>query len=217
MVCLDRRDVVSPFFGHLGTDITMREHCISGDDLPSDRQYPQHFQSRFVCVRFGIHSQLSQSGMSIGRIRSNKVHCRSVAVVAATGCFAINRDMSSITCSKASLNPTVQAGSALRSVDPSKDPRIGRFAQTAPSGEPEKVKEGPTSLFAVLVDCLVAGHARKHGNNSEREKGRERVSLALGAARIVSALRDCQQRRLGIHASVLMRCHLVLIDHKSRI
>ena len=169
LVFLDRQDVVSPSFDHFGADITMREHCISGDDLPSDRQYPQHFQSRFVFVRFGIHSQLSHSGMSIGRIRSNKMDCRRVAVAAATGCFTIDRDMSSVTCSKAFLNPTTHAGLELRNVDPSKDPRVGSFAQTAPSGEPEKVEEVPTSLFAVLDDCLVAGHARKHGNNSERE------------------------------------------------
>jgi hypothetical protein len=194
LVFLDRQDVVSPSFDHLGTDIAMREHCISGDNLSSDRQYPKQFQSRFVFVRLGIHSQLSQSGVSVGSVRSNKVDCRCVAIAAPTGCFAIDRDMSSVTCSKASLNPTTNARLELRYVDPSENPRVGSFAQTTPTGESEEIEEVPTSLFAILNDRLIAGHARKHSNHSQRKKGRERVTLAFGAARIVNAFKEFQQR-----------------------
>jgi hypothetical protein len=212
LVFFDGQEVVSPSFDYLGAEITLREHCISSDDLASDRQYPQHFQSGFVFVRLGIHSQLSHRGMDLRRIRGNKVDGWRFAIATSTGRFTIDRDMVSLTCSNAPLNPTTNVGLEFRYIDPSEDPRIRGFAQTAPSSESEEVEELPTSLLAVLDDRLVAGHARKHGNNSQRKKGGERVSLPLGAAWIVNAFKEFQQRLLGIHASVLMRCSFSVIN-----
>jgi hypothetical protein len=194
LVFLDWEDVVPPSFDHLGTDIAMRKHCITGDDLASNRQYPQQFQSRFVFVRLGIDSQLSHGGMSIGGVCSHKVNCRSVAVATPTGRFPIDREMNSVTCSEASLNPTTHAGLELRYIDPSENPRVGGFAQTAPSGESEEIQELATPLFTVLDDRLVAGHARKHAHDSQRKKCGKRMSLPLGAAWILNAFKEFQQR-----------------------
>ena len=131
--------------------------------------------------------------MNVGRVCSNKVYCRCVAIATPTRRFTIDRDMRSVTCSKASLNPTANACLEHCDVDPPENTRVGGFAQPAPASEPQEVQELPTSLFAVLSDRLVAGHTRKHGDNGEREKGRKRVSLTLSATRILNALKEFQQ------------------------
>ena len=138
--------------------------------------------------------------MSVRRIGSNEVDCRCISVATPSSCLTIDRNMIGITCSKAFVNPAANACLELRYIDPSENPRVGGFAQPSPSGETEEVEELTTSLFAVLDDCLVAGHAREHGNDSHRKKGRERVSLTLGAAWILNAFKEFQQRWLGIHA-----------------
>ena len=115
--------------------------------------------------------------------------------------------MGSVTRSQVAPNPTTDA---CLEVDTTSIRRKIRespcgFAQShSPSGEPEKVEEVPTSLFAVLDDRFVTCHARKHGDDSQRENSRKGVSLALGTAWIVNAFKEFQQRLFGIHASVLM-------------
>jgi|SRR5271165_3678939 len=189
----------------------MRKHCVTRDDLASNRQYPQQFQSRFVFVRLGIYSQLSHGGVNLGGVRSHKVNCGSVAVATPTGRFPIDRDMKSGTCLEASLNPTTHAGLELCYIDPSENPRIGGFAQTTPSGESEEVQELATPLFTVLDNRLVARHARKHAHDSQSKKCGERMSLTFSTAWILNAFKELQQRRFGIHASILIRRPFVVI------
>ena len=128
-------------------------------------------------------------------------------VAAPTGGLTVDGDMNSVTGSEVSLNPMTDTCLEVRYIDPSENPRVGGFAQTATSGESEKIEELPTSLLAVLNDRLVAFHARKHGDDSQPQKGGERVSLTLGP-RIVNAFKEFHQRSFGIHASVLMRWSL---------
>ena len=56
LVFLDRQDVISPSLDDLNTNVAMRKHCITGDDLALNWQYPEQFQSGFVFVRLGVHS-----------------------------------------------------------------------------------------------------------------------------------------------------------------
>jgi hypothetical protein len=200
LVFLDRQDIVSTSFNYAGAEIALREHCISSDDLASDRQYPQQFQRRFVFVRLAIDSQLGHRGMDLGRIRGDKVDCRCIAVATPTGRFTIDSEMTSVTRCKPSLNPTANARLELRDVDPSENPRVGGFAQPTPSGESEEIQKLSTSFPAVLHDCFISGHTRKHGHDGQPKQGWKRVPLSLGATRIVNPLKKFHQRSLGIHA-----------------
>jgi hypothetical protein len=67
--------------------------------------------------------------------------------------------------------------------------------------------------LAILDDCLVAGHARKHGDDGQTEEGGERAMPALSPTRILKPLREFRQLELGIHAEVLIRRHSEIIHH----
>jgi hypothetical protein len=95
----------------------MCKHCIASDDVAPNRPHAQQLQSRFVFIRLGIHSQLSHSSVHIGRIGSNKVNCGGVSVATPAGPFAVDRDMKSVVCSEASLNPTADARLEVRCID----------------------------------------------------------------------------------------------------
>jgi hypothetical protein len=204
LVFLGYEDVITPSFDYLTANIALREHRIAGDDLALNRQYPQHFQSRLVFIGLSIHTQLCQGGVDIRRICSNKMNRWCVAIATPTGRLAVDRDMGSVTRSQVPLNPTTDACLEVSYIDSSKDPRVCGFAQSSPSGKSEKVQEIPTSFLAVLNDRFVTCHARKHGDDSQRENSGKGVPLALGTARIVNAFKEFQQRSFGIHASVLM-------------
>jgi hypothetical protein len=116
----------------------------------------------------------------------------------------VDRDMDSVTRSQVRPNPMTDACLEVSYIDSSENPRVCGFAQSSPSGKSEEVQEIPTSFLAILDDRFVTCHARKHGDDGQRENSGKGVSLALGAAWIVNAFKEFQQRLFGIHASVLM-------------
>ena len=169
-----------------------------------NRQYPQDFQSRLVFIGLRIHSQLCHGGVDIRRIRSNKMNRWCGAIATPAGRLTIDRDMGSITRSQMPPNPTTDACLEVSYSDSSENPRVRGFAQSSTSSKSEEVQEISTSFLAVLDNRFVTCHARKHGNDSQRENSGKRMSLALGTAWIVNAFKEFQQRLFGIHTSVLM-------------
>ena len=75
------------------------------------------------------------------------------------------------------------------------------------------LEEVAAPLFSVRDDRLLLGHAHGHGRRRQAEPGRRRMTLALGPARIVEALKQFHQGDLGIHARVLILRPSGVNDH----
>jgi hypothetical protein len=200
LVLVDGNDVIASSVGPLFTTIAVRDQGVARDDLALDREHSQQFQCRLVFVGLGIHPELTHDGSDVRGRGRDQVNRGSFTVATATGGRAVDREVGGVIRPQPSTDPPTNARLEVRDVDPSKDPRRGGLAEAAPPREAEELQELSSPLLAVIHDGLVAGHAREHGDDSQREQRWEGMPLALRWARIVNTFKEFHQRDVGFHA-----------------
>jgi hypothetical protein len=177
----------------------VREHGVAGDDLALDRQHSQELQRGLVFVGLGINSELADDRLDVRGIGGHQVNPGPLTVATSSDGLAVDGDVRGLVQSEPPLDPLGDARLKVRDVDPAEDPGVGRLAKAAFPGEAKEIKERSTSFATVLDDAFVTGHAREHGNDSQRKEGGKGMSLTLGTARILNAYKQFHQR-IGFHA-----------------
>ncbi len=200
LVLLDWEHVISSSFDDLRTKITVREHCVTRDDLVLDRDHSQNFQGGLVLVGLGIDPESSQDRFDVRGEAGEQVNARRVAVSAPPGSLAVDRGVRGVVFAKLGLNPPAHTRLEVNHVDPAKDPRVSRLREAPLGCKPEKLQKLPAPFLAELDDSLIAGHPRKRADNRQAEEHRKRMPLPLGTSRILKSLKEFPQRSLGFHA-----------------
>ncbi len=92
-------------------EIGVGEHCVGGDDRPSQRQQSQQFEGRLVLIGLAVDSPLGQGDLGFMRLASYQVDRGQLFAGRATQAFAVDGDRA----------PTMPVGQSLK---PSADNRL---------------------------------------------------------------------------------------------
>jgi hypothetical protein len=93
LIVLDDQNVVAAAVDDLRTKVTLAEGSVAGEDAALDRHDAEQLQSSFVLVGLGVHTQLSQDGLSGGGVGGDEVVAGGVAVLAAANGLAVEADV----------------------------------------------------------------------------------------------------------------------------
>lgn len=95
MIVLGEKNVVASRANDLGTDITLAEHGIAGDDVAADRQDAHQLKGGLVFIGLGVHANLRENGLDARRVGGDEMLAGRFTVAATAGGLAIEGDVES--------------------------------------------------------------------------------------------------------------------------